>query len=244
LRFQDIVVRSGERNADGTLQVEFFNAHQQKLSTEKVRESFERYGKMPLPPYILKQRQEKKSTKEWPEDRQRYQNIFADPQNLGSVAAPTAGLHFTEEILQQLQQKQIRFEKLTLHVGRATFQPIQVKDYRQHRMGQEWFSIPQNLWQEVCQQRTRVFAVGTTTVRALESAKQLQQPSGVSELFIYPGYQISTINGLLTNFHLPDSTLILLVMAFVGEELTRKAYAEAVAQKYRFFSYGDAMLIL
>lgn len=229
----------GERLADGSLSVTFDHV-------EKVAAFLERGGRMPLPPYILKQRH----GEEWSEDSQRYQTVYADAQHLGSVAAPTAGLHFTPALLQHLKTNGVEFATVTLHVGRGTFQPITTEDIREHRMGREWFHLPPTLWQRLQTKAAtaaatpRVVAIGTTTVRTLESAAQLGVNEGWTDIYIYPGYQITTINALLTNFHLPGSTLLLMVMAFAGEELIRQAYDEAVAKRYHFYSYGDAMLIL
>ncbi len=210
-------------------------------SKAQVEEYFARQGSMPLPPYILKRRQHK----EWQGDRDRYQTIFAN--RLGSVAAPTAGLHFSEAVLSDLSEVGVKTAELTLHIGRATFAPIRCKDYRQHQMGQEWYQLPTSLVAELAacrHQGGRVVAVGTTVVRALESARRYQRLAGWTDLFLYPGNPPGSVDALLTNFHLPGSSLLLLVMAFAGEALVREVYQHAIAKRYRFYSYGDAMLIV
>lgn len=199
-----------------------------------------RYGQTPLPPYIRKGRAE-------PADRERYQTVYARPA--GSVAAPTAGLHFTPCLLERLEQGGIQRAFVTLHVGLGTFQPIQAEKIEEHRMHAEWCELPAATVGAIAACRARggrVVAVGTTSVRVLETVAAsgpLRPWSGETELFIYPPYRFGVVDALLTNFHLPRSTLLLLVAAFAGVELTRQAYKTAVEQKYRFFSYGDAMLI-
>jgi S-adenosylmethionine:tRNA ribosyltransferase-isomerase len=205
-----------------------------------------RHGHVPLPPYIRKGR----STQT---DRERYQTVYA--RRAGSVAAPTAGLHFTPSLLGQLEQRGIQRSTVTLHVGLGTFQPIQVDDLRQHRMHHEWGELPLATAAAIraCKASGgRVLAVGTTCVRLLETAAHASEDpsiagigpwSGVTELFIYPPYAFRVVDALLTNFHLPRSTLLLLVAAFAGVDLTSFAYKTAVEKEYRFFSYGDAMLI-
>ena len=206
-----------------------------------------RHGHVPLPPYIRKGRADTS-------DRERYQTVYA--RVAGSVAAPTAGLHFTPQLLERLEQRGIQRAAVTLHVGLGTFQPIQVEDLRQHRMHREWGELPSETAAAItaCRARGgRVVAVGTTCVRLLESAAQaieshatsgLHAWSGETELLIYPPYAFRVVDALVTNFHLPRSTLLLLVAAFAGVDLTRCAYKTAVEQEYRFFSYGDAMLIV
>jgi S-adenosylmethionine:tRNA ribosyltransferase-isomerase len=197
-------------------------------------------GQIPLPPYI----------KRAPEglDASRYQTVFA--QSEGAVAAPTAGLHFDEPMLAAIDELGIDRAMLTLHVGAGTFQPVQVDDILQHEMHQEWFSVSSGTASRVQAQITngrRVLAVGTTSVRALESAvvEGVVQPiQGETQIFIYPGYEFQVVNALLTNFHLPGSTLLMLISALAGKDLIRRAYQAAIDEEYRFFSYGDAMLIL
>ncbi len=208
-------------------------------------------GEVPLPPYILQRRRELFHNKPLvlPEDAERYQTIYA--REPGSIAAPTAGLHFTPELLTALKSKGVRLARITLHVGPGTFRPVEVEDIEQHRMHKEYYSIPQETSEAISatkRQGKRVVAVGTTVVRALESAAiavgEVRSGSGTTELMIAPGYQFKIIDALITNFHLPRSTLLMLVCAFAGREFILSAYREAVEQRYRFFSYGDAMLIL
>ena len=200
----------------------------------------ERHGHMPLPPYIKRA--------DRPDDRQRYQTVFAERP--GAVAAPTAGLHFDEPLLEALRSDGIETATLTLHVGAGTFQPIRTDSLEAHRMHAEWLSVPASVCEAVARTRARggrVVAVGTTVVRALESAAQtgeLQPFEGETEIFIYPGFPFQVIEGLITNFHLPGSTLVMLVSALAGRESILAAYRHAVEAEYRFFSYGDAMLIL
>ena len=201
----------------------------------------EKIGHLPLPPYI------KRTDKEL--DRDRYQTVFA--RESGAVAAPTAGLHFTEGVLQSLEKKGVELAPVTLHVGLGTFLPVRVADIREHRMHGELFSIPVATAVAVNAARRegrRVFALGTTSARALESAAtedgQLSAGSGESEIFIYPGYCFKLVDALITNFHLPKSTLLMLVSAFAGREFVLSAYHLAVTERFRFFSYGDCMLII
>ena len=199
----------------------------------------EQYGHLPLPPYIDRAADAY--------DETRYQTIFA--REPGAVAAPTAGLHFDEELLDRLEQKGIRTAYLTLHVGAGTFQPVRSENLSEHKMHTEWYTIPQETVDAVRAAKAagrKVVAVGTTSLRALESASrtgQLVAGSNETDLFITPGYRFRTVDHLVTNFHLPKSTLLMLVSAFAGYERIRKAYAHAIAQRYRFFSYGDAMLL-
>jgi S-adenosylmethionine:tRNA ribosyltransferase-isomerase len=200
----------------------------------------ERYGHMPLPPYI--EREDRAS------DRERYQTVYASAP--GAVAAPTAGLHFTPELLQAIDDRGIQRAELTLHVGAGTFQPVRSEHIEDHRMHAEFLEVNEAVCETVNRTRRaggRVIAVGTTAVRALETAAaegELKPFRGDSRIFIYPGYCFRVIDGLLTNFHLPESTLIMLVSALAGIEPVRAAYRHAVQQRYRFFSYGDAMLVL
>jgi S-adenosylmethionine:tRNA ribosyltransferase-isomerase len=201
---------------------------------------FENHGSMPLPPYI-----ERPVTAA---DRERYQTLFA--REPGAVAAPTASLHFDSSLLESLEECGVRNATLTLHVGAGTFQPIRVDDLSQHQMHPERFEVPQSLVDAVAECRAaagRVIAVGTTVARALETVGQdgeLRAAVGESRLFVRPGFEFRVIDGLLTNFHLPQSTLLMLVAALVGRERLLRAYDHAIAARYRFFSYGDAMLIL
>ena len=203
---------------------------------KNIFELLERFGELPLPPYIEHQPDS--------EDTQRYQTVIA--KNPGAVAAPTAGLHFDEKILQQLKDLGVHLASITLHVGAGTFTPVREEDLSKHKMHHEWFSIPQETLQAIektKQQGGRVIAVGTTSLRALESQALNQHSSGETNLFITPGFEFKTVDCLLTNFHLPKSTLLMLVSAFAGMSNIRAAYQHAIDQKYRFFSYGDAMFL-
>ncbi len=205
-----------------------------------LSEILEALGHMPLPPYI-----EREDTGE---DRVRYQTVYASRP--GAVAAPTAGLHFDEEILADIKAHGIEQAGVTLHVGAGTFQPVRCEDIEDHRMHAEYLEVPEATCEAIERARARggrVIAVGTTSVRSLETAAAggtLQPFAGDSRMFIYPGYRFRVIDGLLTNFHLPESTLLMLVCALAGREHTLAAYRHAVAERYRFFSYGDAMLVL
>jgi S-adenosylmethionine:tRNA ribosyltransferase-isomerase len=192
-------------------------------------------GKTPLPPYIEPMDDESQA-------RLRYQTVYARAR--GSVAAPTAGLHFTEAVLDALSRRGVRVANLTLHVGHATFAPVRSETISEHSMGIERFEVPPATVEAIRQSR-RVVAVGTTTVRALESAARLDFAAGwhESDLFITPGFEFRVVGGLVTNFHLPKSTLLMLVSALGGVDAVRAAYREAVKQKYRFYSFGDAMLV-
>ena len=199
------------------------------LGDEDVYAAIDRLGHMPLPPYIKRA--------DRPADRDRYQTVFA--RERGSVAAPTAGLHFTGEILDRVPN----IARVTLHVGLGTFQPIEREDFENHQLHFERYSISPEAWKEIESAR-RVVAVGTTSVRTLESAMLTGQLSGSTNLFIYPGCRFRRVDAMLTNFHLPRTSLLLLACAFAGTELTLAAYRHAVAERYRFFSYGDCMLII
>jgi S-adenosylmethionine:tRNA ribosyltransferase-isomerase len=201
------------------------------------------YGHVPLPPYVRKGR-------DTATDAERYQTVYA--RQPGAVAAPTAGLHFTDRVFARLRDRGVETTTLTLHVGLGTFQPLQSDDPAEHVMHREWCELPAAAADAVnaCRKRGgRVVAVGTTAVRTLESAAAhspgpLAAWSGETDLFIYPPYRFKMVDAFVTNFHLPRTSLLLLVEAFAGEELLRRAYAEAVARRYRFYSYGDAMLVL
>ncbi|MEZ5507649.1 MAG: tRNA preQ1(34) S-adenosylmethionine ribosyltransferase-isomerase QueA [Gammaproteobacteria bacterium] len=200
----------------------------------------EQCGHMPLPPYIDRADEAL--------DQQRYQTVYAEKP--GAVAAPTAGLHFDDRVLEQLRAKGVETAFVTLHVGAGTFQPVRADDIRDHQMHAEWLSVDADTVAHIQATKARggrVIAVGTTSVRCLETAAQsgqLQPFEGDTRIFIYPGYQFRVIDGLITNFHLPESTLIMLVSALAGQDNVLQAYRHAVAQRYRFFSYGDAMLII
>lgn len=204
-----------------------------------ISELLDRYGSLPLPPYI--------QHAAGVDDEERYQTVYA--RQPGAVAAPTAGLHFDEKMLASLQSQGIHIAYVTLHVGAGTFQPVRSDDISQHRMHSEIYGIPQetvDLISTVKANDGRITAVGTTVLRALESAAvsgKLAAGQGETDIFITPGYRFQVVERLLTNFHLPKSTLLMLVSAFAGMENIRKAYQHAIDQRYRFFSYGDAMLI-
>ncbi len=204
-------------------------------------------ARMPLPPYIRRDKHDNSELQEM--DRLRYQTIYA--ANEGAIAAPTAGLHFTPELMDEIRSGKADLAFLTLHVGVGTFMPIRVDDIRDHKMGWENYVVQKDTWNRLVsakRQGQEILAVGTTATRVLESLnfenKIQEDITGGTEIFIFPGRKFSTVDHLLTNFHLPKSTLFLLVCAFSGDNLMRKAYQEAIHEKYRFFSYGDAMLIL
>ena len=211
---------------------------------ESVLTVLEKYGHMPLPPYI--DRPDEQS------DKERYQTVYNEKP--GAVAAPTAGLHFDDEILQGLKDKGVNFGYVTLHVGAGTFQPVRVDNILEHQMHSEYAEVSQDVVDAIVQTKSaggRVVAVGTTSVRSLESAAKAAKPNGHliapffddTSIFIYPGYEFEVVDAMLTNFHLPESTLIMLVSAFAGQGNIFKAYQHAVDEKYRFFSYGDAMFL-
>ncbi|MDE1886121.1 MAG: tRNA preQ1(34) S-adenosylmethionine ribosyltransferase-isomerase QueA, partial [Xanthomonadaceae bacterium] len=208
--------------------------------TEPLEKLLLRLGHMPLPPYIARA--------DGAADAERYQTIYARAP--GAVAAPTAGLHFDAPLLDALRGKGVDFGYVTLHVGAGTFAPLRSENVEDHRMHREWLNVGAELVEKMRRARARggrVVAVGTTVVRALESALrdgQVHLFAGETQIFIFPGYRIASVDALITNFHLPESTLLMLVSAFAGRELMLDAYRHAVAQRYRFFSYGDAMLIL
>lgn len=201
--------------------------------------ALEEVGQMPLPPYI----------KEKLKDKERYQTVYS--KELGSAAAPTAGLHFTKEMLAELENMGVKLAYVTLHVGLGTFRPVKEDNVLEHKMHSEHYHLPKETADLIKQTKAeggRVIAVGTTSCRTLESVgtffNGMDEHEGYTDIFIYPGYQFKVIDGLITNFHLPESTLIMLVSAFLGYEKTMNAYKIAVDEKYRFFSFGDAMLIV
>lgn len=208
-------------------------------NTDSVVEMLETVGRMPLPPYI--EREVDRA------DLERYQTVYA--QHTGAVAAPTAGLHFDKAMLQKISDAGIETAELTLHVGAGTFQPVRVDDIRSHQMHSEVIEVSQHVCDQVKATRQRVgrvIAVGTTSVRALESASQngeIEAYQGETDIFIYPGYQFRSVDAMVTNFHLSESTLLMLVSAFAGREHILNAYQHAIEQRYRFFSYGDAMFM-
>lgn len=206
-----------------------------------VTEALERYGEVPLPPYVERQVTEA--------DRERYQTVFA--RERGSVAAPTAGLHFTPELLAAVEARGVRIARLVLHVGVGTFRPVEVDDPTQHAMHSEWYRVPAESAAAINAARAaggKVWAVGTTVVRTLETVASedgvVHAGEGWTDIFLRPPYRFRAVDRLVTNFHLPKSTLLMLVSAFGGHELVMRAYREAVEREYRFFSYGDAMLLV
>jgi S-adenosylmethionine:tRNA ribosyltransferase-isomerase len=224
-------------------QGEFF--HLQFLSSEPLVTLLDRFGHMPLPPYI--DRADEQS------DSSRYQTVYS--RNPGAVAAPTAGLHFDDALLKALADKGVDQAFLTLHVGSGTFQPVRTDNVFEHKMHSEWINVSTTVVDQVerCKARGgRVIAVGTTSVRSLESVARIaekgghlgiQSYSGETDIFIYPGYQFTVVDAMITNFHLPRSTLMMLISAFSSRDKVMAAYEEAISQRYRFFSYGDAMFI-
>ncbi len=230
------VLEVGEREGD------FFVV--ETVAKKSFAELVERYGHMPLPPYIKRADDE--------EDQSRYQTVYS--RNPGAVAAPTAGLHFDDPLLAKLESRGVGFAFLTLHVGAGTFQPVRVENIQHHKMHEERIEVSAKVCAAInrCKaQGGRVVAVGTTSVRSLEAAAlrsssdefELQPFSGETDIFIYPGFDFQVVDAMITNFHLPESTLLMLVSAFANKKMLLDAYAEAVQEKYRFFSYGDAMFL-
>ena len=217
---------------EGNRIVEFF-------CEENIYSALDKIGQMPLPPYITDKLQ----------DKERYQTVYSN--ELGSAAAPTAGLHFTKELLEKISQKGVKIGYVTLHVGLGTFRPVKVDEITEHKMHSEHYEIPQEtveLINDTKKNGKRVIAVGTTSCRTLESVAskygEIMACNGFTDIFIYPGYTFKVLDGLVTNFHLPESTLIMLVSAFCGYKNTMNAYKVAVEERYRFFSFGDSMIII
>ena len=226
---EDFSAKLIEKYEEGKALVEF--------EGEDINALIKKYGHIPLPPYIEREDEEK--------DKDYYQTVFARKE--GAVASPTAGLHFTKELLDKLEKKGVKKTFVTLHVGLGTFRPIQTEDITKHKMHEEYYYIPEETLKLILETKEKgksVVAVGTTVVRTLETYAQTGKTEGFSDIFIYPPYQFKMVDRLITNFHLPKSTLLLLVSAFAGKDFIFRAYKEAVRKKYRFFSYGDAMLIL
>lgn len=212
-------------------------------SAENFDQVVDEIGNTPLPPYIKRESDEEHRVFE-----ERYQTVFASKR--GAVAAPTAGLHFSERIFNQLGERGVKIAEITLHVGIGTFQPVRVENIEEHRMSFESYDVSEQAAEVINHSRAsggRIVAVGTTTVRTLESIAsengKIRASRGATDLFIYPGYRFRAVDALITNFHLPQSSLLMLVSAFAGRELTMNAYRHAVAEKYRFYSYGDCMFI-
>ncbi|MBM7613879.1 tRNA preQ1(34) S-adenosylmethionine ribosyltransferase-isomerase QueA [Alkaliphilus hydrothermalis] len=248
----EVLVKPGKRAkigsrftfGDGSLEAEVIDIGEEgsrivEFKYDGVFEAvLDRLGKMPLPPYITEEL----------EEQERYQTVYS--KHTGSAAAPTAGLHFTEELLDKIKNKGVHVVFITLHVGLGTFRPVKVENIDDHKMHAEFFMIEDEVAETINSVKERggkVIAVGTTCCRTLESAVteegRIKSSSGWTDIFIYPGYQYKVIDGLVTNFHLPQSTLIMLVSALAGQENVMSAYEVAVEEKYRFFSFGDAMLI-
>jgi S-adenosylmethionine:tRNA ribosyltransferase-isomerase len=200
---------------------------------DRLFERLEEIGHVPLPPYIHRP--------DRVEDRERYQTVYA--RERGSVAAPTAGLHFTESVLERVRAAGAEVARTTLHVGLGTFQPIHAERIEDHHMHSETYQMEPEAWSKV-QQARRTVAVGTTCVRTIETIAKTGKLAGETDIYIYPGYEFRQVSAMLTNFHLPETSLMLLVCAFAGKELALAAYRHAVEERYRFFSYGDCMLIL
>lgn len=229
---------------DGLLQAECIEVKEEGIRIFHLKyegilyEILEQLGTMPLPPYIHEQLK----------DQNRYQTVYA--KNIGSAAAPTAGLHFTEELLQKIKEKGIKILYITLHVGLGTFRPVQVDTIEEHKMHSEFYSMSKevaDVLNKAKLEKRKIISVGTTTTRTLETIMNkyntFKECSGFTDIFIYPGYEFKAIDHLITNFHLPKSTLVMLVSALAGRENILNAYKEAVKEKYRFFSFGDAMYI-
>lgn len=230
---------------DGTWVVRF------SLSGKNFLNEINKVGQVPLPPYIHRNSQDKK-------DKSRYQTVYAASGKDGSAAAPTAGLHFTNRLLKKIKEKGVETVSVTLHVGLGTFRPVKSDDIRKHEIHEEWISVSKTTLKKIASAKNegrRVVAVGTTSVRTLESvAKEFKMRKGKyvaptedfsawTGIFIYPGYEFKLVDAMVTNFHLPKSSLLMLISAFVGRKNALEAYKRAVAEKYRFFSYGDAMFI-
>jgi len=236
-------LKPGRRVFVGSVEVEVIDRHGEffelRFHGTDALAALEKHGEVPLPPYITHTPR--------PQDEARYQTVYASAP--GAVAAPTAGMHFDGALLAKIRAQGVEIASLTLHVGAGTFQPVRVDEVSKHVMHPECYSVPQATVEAIARARARkgrVIAVGTTALRALESAAAdgaLRAGTGETRLFIVPGYRFRVVERLLTNFHLPKSTLLMLVSAFAGADTIRRAYAHAVAQRYRFFSYGDAMLL-
>lgn len=233
---KNFVATLKKNNNDGTWLVEF-----NKKGVDFFK-SINRIGHLPLPPYI-------KRAKDQKEDKNNYQTVYAAENKIGSVAAPTAGLHFTSRMLKRIKEKGVVIEKVTLHVGLGTFAAVKTENILEHKMHSEFAAIDKATIKRLKKALTakkRIIAVGTTSSRTLESWGKAGCPDDFAtwtDIFIYPGYKFKVVNALITNFHLPKSTLLMLVSALAGYDFTKKAYLEAVANQYRFFSYGDAMFI-
>lgn len=216
------------------------------IKNNNFKKYLNRYGEVPLPPYIKIKEQKNSRAK----NKNSYQTVYANPNKEGSVAAPTAGLHFTKRLINRLKKKGIQFEYVTLYVGLGTFEPVRTKNVTKHKMHSELVEIDQSTLKNIAKakkEERRIIAVGTTTARALESLPQKintrSEYKKWVDIFIYPGYKFKHVDALITNFHLPKSTLLMMVSAFAETDLIKKAYQEAIKNRYRFYSYGDAMFI-
>ena len=238
LHIGTIIKFSDELSAKVTSLLEDGVTHVKLLYKGILMEILDRLGEMPLPPYIHEKLKEK----------DRYNTVYA--KNIGSAAAPTAGLHFTKELLSALKEKGVIIANVTLHVGLGTFRPVEVDDINNHKMHSEFYQMSEetaDILNQAKKEKRRIIAVGTTSTRTLETIMgkygEFRNCSGNTDIFIYPGYEFKAIDGLITNFHLPKSTLVMLVSALAGKDHILNAYKEAVKEKYRFFSFGDAMFI-
>jgi len=251
---EDFFVKVIGNNSDGTWMVDFF------IKEKELMSLLGEYGKIPLPPYIEKKRILENRSTGLKDDEENYQTVFADDKKSGSVAAPTAGLHFTPELIERIKERGVGVEYITLHVGMGTFAPVKVDDPKNHKMHSEWVEIKKGVAEKINKARDeggKVIAVGTTTTRALEalvpdmnqksflpaSKSKIKNLNAWVDIFIYPGYEFKIIDAMITNFHLPKSSLIMLVSALAGKKNIDKAYNEAIKNNYRFYSYGDAMFI-
>ena len=244
---EEFIVEVMSDNNDGTWLVDFF------IEEDNLMKSLDKVGKIPLPPYIEKQRKVEEIDVGKEKDRLNYQTVFADSEKAGSVAAPTAGLHFTPELIEKIKEKGIAIQYITLHVGMGTFAPVKVDDPKEHKMHSEWVEIKEEVVDRINKTKEnggRVVAVGTTTTRSLEALIKIRNSkfeiinsNTWVDIFIYPGYRFKVVDAMVTNFHLPKSTLLMLVSALAGKQNIDKAYKEAIDNDYRFYSYGDAMFI-
>ncbi|MBU4216599.1 tRNA preQ1(34) S-adenosylmethionine ribosyltransferase-isomerase QueA [Candidatus Parcubacteria bacterium] len=235
-------------NNDGTFEISF-DKH-----GKNFWKAVEILGEVPIPPYIKKQREFLNLNDVQKNDEHNYQTVYADDDKKGSVAAPTAGLHFTPELLQKIKGKGVQIEYVTLHVGLGTFAPVKVDDIKGHKMHSEFVEIRKEVLRRIVEAKVeerRIISVGTTSARALEAYAYNQKNfkllnnvhSGLVNIFIYPGYEFKIVDAMITNFHLPKSTLLMLISALAGTENIKKAYTEAIKENYRFYSYGDGMFI-
>lgn len=217
-------------------------------SGQALMKIIEKFGETPLPPYIENKRRDEKEKRVNKSDKINYQTVYALDKKAGSVAAPTAGLHFTPKLLKKIKDRGIKIVEITLYVGLGTFAPVKTKDIKKHKMHAEWVEIDKEAIRKIKNKKGRIIAVGTTSARSLEACFKNKQTKNKDfkawvDIFIYPPYKFRVVDALITNFHLPKSTLLMLVSAFASKKKIDKAYIEAVKKKYRFYSYGDAMLI-